>query len=75
MLELTKPVAVYLTVVLDASMAAIDSAASFKQRCHSLLGDDTLFDSLKAQGVTTSRQMAFCAGSRNQPPTDDAVKF
>ena len=55
-------------------MAAIDSAASFKQRCHSLSGDDALFDSLKAQGVTTSRQMAFCAGSPNQPPTDDAVK-
>ncbi|CAE7382974.1 unnamed protein product [Symbiodinium sp. CCMP2592] len=55
-------------------MALIDSEASLKQRCLPIEGDDSLFESLKANGVKTLRQLAFALGSPQTPPSDDALR-
>ncbi|CAE7258543.1 dnajb6-b [Symbiodinium sp. CCMP2592] len=55
-------------------MALIDSEASLKQRCLPVEGDDSLFESLKANGVKTLRQLAFALGSPQTPPSDDSLK-
>ncbi|CAE7519225.1 dnajb6-b [Symbiodinium sp. CCMP2592] len=56
------------------AMALIDSEASLKQRCLPVEGDDSLFESLKANGVKTLRQLAFALGSPQTPPSDDSLK-
>ncbi|CAE7710295.1 SLC24A2 [Symbiodinium sp. CCMP2592] len=55
-------------------MALIDSEASLKQRCLPIEGDDSLFESLKANGVKTLRQLAFALGSPQTPPSDHDLK-